>query len=234
MRELDNVPDKDGLTGLVNSNCHWLALCRREDVPMELATIYGDMGEEGITSAPGDVMCLVKEYMSDAAVMQRPFCFIRAGASNLMENPESPPEWEPRGALDPKEVSAMERLCQKIRQSLPLRSHAATYMEEYMAKPVLPTQGPPVMKFITHVTSRAGRSLGPALAAGLQDESVPDDSVFLVGVRRRMQPMPCADRANMSLPTWVSFRSRQGVLVDQAVQEWNGWQVVARGRTGQL
>ena len=36
---------------------------------MERATVYGDLSEEGITmtSTPGDVMRLAKEYMSDRA-----------------------------------------------------------------------------------------------------------------------------------------------------------------------
>ena len=197
---------------------------------MECAAIYGDLVEPGITSAPGDVMCLVKEYMSDAALSQRPFCFLRSGASNLLPNPEGPEDWEPRNELHAKEVQAMRRLCSKIRKILPLHSHAATYMEEYMAKPLRPSQGPSPLIFFTHVSSRAARSLGPALAAAVRDESVPDDAdIRIVGIRRRKSAMPCADRANMPLPSWVSFRSQQGVAVEQAVQEWNGWQVVARG-----
>ena len=232
LQGLDNIPKDEGLTGLVSSNCHWLALCRREDVPVECAAIYGDLTEPGITSAPGDVMCLVKEYMSDAALSQKPFCFLRAGASNLLPNPEGPPDWEPRNRLQADEVQGMERLCRKIRKILPLRSFAATYMEEYMAKPLVPSQGPSPPKFLTRVSCRQARSLGPALAAALRDESVPDDSVRFVGVRRRKSAMPCANSANMPLSSWVSFRSQQGVAVDQAVQEWNGWQVYARGRQG--
>ena len=110
---LDDIPTY-GRTGLVTSNCDWLALCRREDVPVECAAIYGDLGEPGITSAPGDVMRLVKEYMSDPAWSQRPFCFLRAGASNLLPNPEGPLEWEPRREHDDSAVQAMRRLCDKI------------------------------------------------------------------------------------------------------------------------
>jgi len=228
LKDLDNMPD-DGLTGLVTSNCHWLGLCRRQDVPIECAAMYGDLQEPGITSSPGDVMCLVKEYMSDAALSQRPFCFLRAGASNLLANRDGPAQWEPRNELAADEIAGMRRLCGKIRKILPMRSAACSYMEQYMMKPLVPSQGPSRLNFLTHVCSQTARSLGPALASAVRDASVPDDDVRMVGVRRRRRAMPNASHTNMPLQSFVSFRCNQGVTVDQAVQEWNGWQLVASG-----
>ncbi len=229
LRGLDNVPEQDGITGLVTSNCHWLAFCRRQDVPIECAAIYGDLSEPGITSALGDVMCLVKEYMSDAALAQRPFCCLRAGASNLLPNPTGPVEWEKRNELKREEKQGISRLCDKIRRILPLRCGAATYMEEYMAKPLTPSEPPRRLQLFSHVTSQTSRSLGPALTGAVEHASVPDDDVRMVGVRRRKAAMPCADSRSMPLHSFVAFRCQQGVAVEQAVQEWNGWQIAARG-----
>jgi hypothetical protein len=32
---------------------------------------------------------------------------------------------------------------------------------------------------------------------------------------------------NVSLRHWVAFRNSQGINTEDAVQEWNGWQVCA-------
>ena len=60
----------------------------------------------------------------------------------------------------------------------------------------------------------------------MQNQSVSDNELRMVTVRRRKAAMPSA---NMPLQSWVSFRVAQGVDVAQAVQEWNGWQLAARG-----
>ena len=109
---------------------------------------------------------------------------------------------------------------------MPLRAAAACYVTEYMAKPHTPTQPPPELSIIAHLGNQASQSLWPALAGAMQNQSVSDNELRMVTVRRRKAAMPSA---NMPLQSWVSFRVAQGVDVAQAVQEWNGWQLAARG-----
>ncbi len=224
---LDNIREEGGITGLVNSNCHWLCLCRRQDLPIEFAAAFGDLSEPGRASAPGDVMCLVKEHMSDSELSQKPFCLLRGGSSMLMQSPRGPAEWEPRNELLPDDVRGLTRLCGKVRKVLPTRSAAASYLEEYMSKPRSPSAPPKDLCLFSHQCCRARQSLGPALSGATQNASVPDDEIRIVSVRRR-KPQHCA-ALNMPLHAWVTFRSSQGVSVETAVQEWNGWHLAARG-----
>ena len=122
---LDNIPEQEGITGLVTSNCHWLSFCRRQDLPMEIAAVYGNLAEPGMASAPGDVMRLVKTHMSDADLSQKPFCFLRGGSSNLMANPRGPAFWEARVEFNDDDKRNMRRLCEKIRRIMPSRAAAA-------------------------------------------------------------------------------------------------------------
>ena len=116
---LDAIPEVNGITDLVTSNCHWLAFCRRKDLPIDIAAQYGDLTEQGLVSAHGDIMCLVKEFMSDSALSQKPCCLIRSGSSNLLPDPGGPQHWEPRKEFERDEKKDLQRLCGKIRKVLP-------------------------------------------------------------------------------------------------------------------
>ena len=222
---LDAIPEVNGITGLVTSNCHWLAFCRRKDLPIDIAAQYGDLTEQGLVSAPGDIMCLVKEFMSDSALSQKPFCLIRSGSSNLLPDPGGPQHWEPRKEFERDDKKDLQRLCGKIRKVLPLRSAAASYIEEWMSKPRTPCQPPQALRLLSHRCSQAKASFGPALANALQNHNASEDQLGVLVVRRRRQGS--RTDINMPLSSWVSFRVTQGVSVEYAVEEWNGWQLAA-------
>ena len=90
---LGDIHVKTGVENIMNSGMHWIGFSRRSDVdagmPMEGASL---------TSAPGDVMAMVKKFMSDSQLCQPVFTFIRAGASTMLPYPAGPNTSQHMGA----------------------------------------------------------------------------------------------------------------------------------------
>ncbi len=103
---LTNLDDISGLQGI--TGCHWMAFCRRRDLPIECA-IHMQMPAPGSIpsrSSPDDVMLTLKRNMSDQALMQAPVLMLHAGASAHLQ--AGPATWERRKDID---TSAVDRLC---------------------------------------------------------------------------------------------------------------------------
>ena len=64
----------------------------------------------GTETSPNDVMLLVKQFMSDADLMQPPELMLTAGASAMLQPLAGPGAWDYREDIDEDQI---ERLCRK-------------------------------------------------------------------------------------------------------------------------
>lgn len=217
---LDDLDPKQGISGLMTSNTHWLCFTRRVDLPVDLA---GAPAAGGEASLPGDVVCMAKEYMSSPALMQEVFTMCKAGKSCLLA--EGPTAWAPRKEFNRKDYTDAARLSEKVHQYLPEHVAAVRYIEEWMAKPATPAEAPTVPTILQHRWhhQRGSEPIGPVLERAVLEGTTGEPR--LLSLKRRKVNMQTMD---LPLATYVTFRSGQGVSEVQAVEEWNGAQLLGR------
>ena len=226
---LDNLDPKHGIVGLMNSNTHWLCFTRRVDLPVDLAGAPAAGGDASVPAAggnvglPGDVVCMAKEYMSSPGLMQEVFTLCNAGKSCLLE--EAPISWLPRKGFSPKDFTDAHRFAEKVRQYLPEHLAAIRYIDAWMANIDPPAEAPPVPAILQHRWHRQQGSepIGPVLERAVLAGTTGEPR--LLSLKRRKVAVQTMD---LPLTTYVTFRQGQGISAVQAVQEWNGAQLVGR------
>ncbi len=100
------------------------------------------------------------------------------------------------------------------------------YMRQWMALPRVPTSAPRPAAILLHRHGRDSGSVGHVFHEALRAEPVEDARHVLV---KRRQGAASQRHANVSLPAYVAFRVSQGVTSRDAVQEWNGGQILQHG-----
>ena len=136
-RHVGHIHHKTGVENIMNSGMHWIAFSRRSDVVVGVP-----MEEVGLASAPGDVMAMVKRFMSDGQLCQPAFTFIRAGASSLLPHPTGPNTWVPRDAFTTIDHNNFTRFSGKVHRLLRGKIGALQYLKDWMGKPVQPNTPP--------------------------------------------------------------------------------------------
>ena len=219
---LDDLDPKHGIAGLMSSNTHWLCFTMRADLPVGLA---GAPAAGGDTSAPaaGGVTCMAKEYMSSLTFMQEVLTMCKAGKSCLLA--EAPISLLPRKGFSPKDYTDACRLAEKVRQYLPEHLAAIRYIDAWMANIDPPAEAPPVPAILQHRWHRQQGSepIGPVLERAVLAGTTGEPR--LLSLKRRKVAVQTMD---LPLTTYVTFRQGQGISAVQAVQEWNGAQLVGR------
>jgi len=219
---LDDIDPKNGITGLMTSNTHWLCFTRRADLPIDLAGAPAAGGAEGL---PGDVVCMAKEYMSSPSLLQEVFTVCRAGRSCLL--PNAPTTWAARKPFTREDFADAARMAEKVKQFLPEHIPAVQYIEEWMSQPSMPASAPEELGILRHRWHRQPGSepIGPVLERAVLEGTTGEPRLLAVQRKKtQIQGM------NLPLATYVSFRQAQGVSEVQAVEEWNGAQIAGRQR----
>jgi len=208
---------------IVNSNMHFIAFLRRSDLPVDVSAVPAPRE----TSAPGDVMAMVKQYISDQHLSQPPFQFLRAGASMLLPSPSGPPTWLPRTAFTDADDAGFERLSEKVAKYMRSKMAALQYLRDWRNKPRVPEGVPPAPMLFSHACG----SNGPSWKAALEQAvcSSVDDFQLMSVKRRRLSG---GRRIDMPLHEYLLSRTAQGIAVEQAVQEWNGGQLAQSTASG--
>ena len=213
---LDDIHHKTGVENIMNSGMHWIAFSRRSDVVVGVP-----MEEVGLASAPGDVMAMVKRFMSDGQLCQPAFTFIRAGASSLLPHPTGPNTWVPRDAFTTIDHNNFTRFSGKVHRLLRGKIGALQYLKDWMGKPVQPNTPPDAPLCFQARSVAQGQDFATALEQAVR---VGQDEFRPIGVKRRRVDASHR-RIDMPLPQYLETRSSQGVSIEQAVQEWNGGQL---------
>ena len=174
-------------------------------------------------------MLLVKTFMSDESLMQPPVLMLRAGASAVLQPLAGPNAWESRAEID---VKGIERLCKKVEDHIPSRAAVVHYLNTWMARPRVPAMPVPEPAILQYrCRDHARLDLEQAISAALH-RPANDCAKPLVVKRRRCTPEDYELHAHLSLEQYVASRKSQGVLVADAVKEFNGRQALlwsARG-----
>lgn len=211
---------------IVNSSMHFIAFLRRSDLPVDVSAVPAHGGPRE-TSAPGDVMAMVKKYISDQHLSQPPFQFLRAGASMLLPSPSGPPTWLPRIAFTDEDDAGFERLSEKVAKYMRSKMAALQYLRDWRNKPRVPEAVPPAPILFSHTCGSNGASWRAALE---QAVCSPVDDFQLMSVKRRR--VSAGRRIDMPLHEYLLSRTAQGIAVEQAVEEWNGGQLVQSTASG--
>lgn len=205
---------------IMNSNMHFIAFLRRSDLPVDVSAVPAPGGPHE-TSAPGDVMAMVKEYISDQHLLQPPFQFLHAGASMLLPIPSGPPTWLPRKAFTSADDVGFERLSEKVATYMRSKMAALQYLRDWRNKPRVPEGVPPAPLLFSHTCNLNGLTWNAALE---QAVCSPVDDFQLMSVKRRR--LSGGRRIDVPLHEYLLSRTTQGIAVEQAIQEWNGGQLV--------
>ena len=186
LEPLDNIVVKTGVENIMNSDMHFIAFLRRTDLPVEPGMVPAP-GGPCETSAPGDVMALVKQYISDKHVSQPPFVFLRAGASMLMPDVSGPPRWAPRYAFTKDDDKNFKNLSWKVEKLMQAKMPALQYLRDWRDKPRRPEDAPSMLLIFNHTCVTIGLSWHTAF-----DQAVcrPVDDFKLMSVKRRQSNRP--------------------------------------------
>ena len=221
---LDRVKVKDGIVGLASA--HWLCVTRRRDLPLDAAALASAPGD-----APGDVMVMAKEFMSSPALQQAPLCLCQSGQSNLLPDPTGPARWESNKAFEHEYRVDAARLAEKVRRLLPARARAVEYIEEWMARPLLPADPPKAPAILTRHSGQQqqGDPIGVVLDRAVSQRATGRPRLLMRVNRLKNATAPAVD---VSLAQWVCFRTSQGIPEVDATAEWNGAQLLQQQQQG--
>ena len=225
LKDLDDIKSQRGLEGLMTSDCHWLCFCRRRDLHPDCAAVVSAPGSD---DSPDDVVLQIKRYMSDSELSQPPFVMLRAGASVHLQPYAGPGTWQTRTPIDNVLVDALNRLCKKVLKTVPSRAGVVGYLQRWMAAPRVPPVPPICPAILTHSfgTAVAGGAAWQVFGEALRPDPT-DDAPRSTVVVKRCRGAGAQRHADVALPAYVEFRVSQGVSVHDAVQEWNGGQVLS-------
>ena len=218
---LDFIRARRGVENITGA--HWFAFVHRADVPLRWANYEAAPALGGTDTSPNDVMLLVKQFMSDADLMQPPELMLTAGASAMLQPLAGPSAWDYREDI---EVNQIERLCKKVELLCPSRAPVIPYLQEWMARPrvsTMPVPEPVILKYLCR--DRNGADLTQAMATALQRPAHDLVKPLLVK-RRRCTPADHDLLANVTFEQYVTSRNSQGVDLHTAVREWNGRQAL--------
>ena len=217
VKPLDQVKEKAGFEGIMS--IRWICFLRRQDIPAAALCqpVAADLADAG--ALPSDVMVLCKEYMSDAKLCQPPLLMARAGASAQMLPLGGPGLWEARADIA---TSKVESLCKLIERHMPLNIGCADYLRSWMGTPRMPAAPPDVLGSVTwtYGNPAPGHEFAQAFSEAMSGRRVA--ATPHVRILRRKRNVSGDVAWSVSLPHYVNLRCRQGVDVDQAIQEWNG------------
>ena len=211
------------------AGAHWLAFVRRSDVPLCWAALDPAPALGSEDTSPNDVMLLAKTFMSDANLMQPLETMLRAGASAVLQPFAGPDAWEYRKEID---VKGINRLCKKVEDHIPSRAAVVPYLKTWMAQPRVPPMPVPEPACLQYrCRDQARLDLEQAISRALH-RPASESAKPLVVKRRRCTCEDYELHANLTLEQYVASRKSQGVLVADAVREFNGRQALlwsARG-----
>ena len=218
---LDFIRARRGVENITGA--HWLAFVRRADVPLRWANYEAVPALGGTDTSPNDVMLLVKQFMSDADLMQPPELMLTAGASAMLQPLAGPSAWDYREDI---ELNQIERLCKKVELLCPSRAPVIPYLQKWMARPrvsTMPVPEPVILQYLCR--DRNGADLTQAMSTALSRPAHDLIKPLLVK-RRRCTPADHDLLANVTFEQYVTSRKSQGVDLHTAVREWNGRQAL--------
>jgi hypothetical protein len=195
---------------------HLYRFWRRSHVPMDLLK-WVPLPEAGSAGLPGDVLLEVRQFMASAEPCQDFELVLRQGEADLLEG--GPASLLPRRVLAPGALRLLQAFVRKLQVHFPERVRAVQYLCEWSTRSL--TGGltrPRTLGFLAgqpSVLQPASVWVPRPLATG----ELPARHVSVARLRKRRavpEALPC-------FATWLARRQAQGVSIEQAKREWNGF-----------
>jgi hypothetical protein len=197
---------------------HFYRFWRRECIPH---TDLHNIPDSCAAGLPGDVLMEVKQFMADKVPCQPFDLVLRQGEADLLD--PAPAAVLPRRPIEPATVKQVRTMARKMETHYPDRHRAREYLSEWCTRSS--TNGmnlPRDLKFLREPAVCLLQVDEPALRP-LATGEVPARLVSVQRPKRR----PNAGADNLPpFEDWLARRQAQGVSLEQAKREWNGFALI--------
>lgn len=197
---------------------HLYRFWRRDCIPHDQLQHVPESCAAGL---PGDVLMEVRQFMADNAPCQPFELVLRQGEGDLLD--PAPAAVLPRRPIAPAARRQVMSLVRKLGVHYPERARAREYLSDWCNRDS--TDGmnlPRDLKFLREPSAALVDVDEPA-SRPLVTGEVPARLVSVQRPKRR----PCAGLHNLPpFDAWLARRQAQGVSLEQAKQEWNGFALI--------